>query len=248
MHEIALGCTVEGKALLRQSTEQLKHIRQQARAQAAASDTGFDQETDRSGQAPSQAPPPETPEQYFKGRLKRREREARLLGNGTEQGAPQPDEGHGDSDTNSQDEDQSDNDVNKRYRLSDGEFDVVEERLRRLHGAATLAAACCDSAAPLMLSSNLKVCVSAMGVCALCLSSLQATTTAAQQDEAIIEECCDKTQRALRPTRPKVPPLLPAVAAVWPPTVAALKDPRLPVAERALALLGDLAIVSGKQR
>lgn len=71
------------------------------------------------------------------------------------------------------------------------------------------------------------------------------STAACERDEALLTECCTRQQAALRPTRPEVPKLLPAVACLWPPAVGALGDARLPVAERALGFTADLVTASG---
>lgn len=49
----------------------------------------------------------------------------------------------------------------------------------------------------------------------------------------------------LRPVRPETPKLLPAVAAAWPPLLAALRDARVAVVEEGLSLLAHMLGTAG---
>jgi hypothetical protein len=51
----------------------------------------------------------------------------------------------------------------------------------------------------------------------------------------------------VKPVRPESPKLLPLVHQLWPHLLAALKDPRTPLVERALALLSQLTLAAGGQ-
>jgi hypothetical protein len=57
--------------------------------------------------------------------------------------------------------------------------------------------------------------------------------------------CCCPTQ--VKPVRPESPKLLPLVHQLWPHLLAALKDARMPLVERALALLSQMTLAAGGQ-
>eukprot|EP00955_Chlamydomonas_euryale_P050378 354542-Chlamydomonas_euryale.AAC.15 len=137
----------------------------------------------------------------------------------------------------------SDGDGAGEWRLSAVECAAAEARLRRAHAAACLLASCADASAPLLASSSLRDAVAAAGVLLRALSGLALSTRSVETDVQLLEE--GGGGGGVRPVRPDTPRLLPTVAGAWPHVVAALRDPRPALAETALGLLADAAVLGG---
>jgi hypothetical protein len=137
----------------------------------------------------------------------------------------------------------------RKMVLHPADLEVLELLWRRAHAAATLADAAAQAAAPLLLLRSLREAVLASEVVASALSALEVSTAAVDVEEALFEELVTRgpgTQ--VRPVRPEVPKLLPAVHQVWGPLVACLGAvSSVPVLEAGLALLSVLVQLAGGQ-
>ncbi|KAG2444915.1 hypothetical protein HXX76_001651 [Chlamydomonas incerta] len=128
--------------------------------------------------------------------------------------------------------------------LTAGQLEDGELRFRRLHAAAVVAGAAADAASPLLMSGSLAAAVSAAEVLRAGLGALGSATPCVEAEAAVLEEYGGLEGR-MRPVRPETPKVLPAVAACWPPLMAALRDSRTPVVERGVAAVAELVEVAG---
>ncbi|GIL65910.1 hypothetical protein Vafri_19550 [Volvox africanus] len=128
--------------------------------------------------------------------------------------------------------------------LTEQQLEESELRFRRLRAAAVVAGAAADAATPLLMYSDLHAAVTASDVLRSGLSALAAATPAVEAEAAVMEEYGGTAAR-MRPVRPEPPKVLPAVATVWGPLMAALRDTRTPVVERGVAAVAELVAVAG---
>lgn len=134
-----------------------------------------------------------------------------------------------------------------KVQLSGLDIQELDDRFRRCHSAAVLAGAAADSAAALVLSSSMRASLAALNVVEAAVAALRRTTAALERDEAIREECGAKEAERLKPPRPASPKMLPTVASTWPLLIAALRDARAPVVERACAVVAAVTVCAGGQ-
>ncbi|KAK9820989.1 hypothetical protein WJX81_002818 [Elliptochloris bilobata] len=124
------------------------------------------------------------------------------------------------------------------------EWAAAGERRRHAHAAAVLAEAAYDVAGPLLMSPDLRVALLALEVGQLALVALRDTSAALDLHENRIAPLV-RPKSSIEPVAPETPKLLPAVHVFWGTLAATLKDPRIAVVERALAVLAAVAELSG---
>jgi hypothetical protein len=140
-------------------------------------------------------------------------------------------------------------DAVRKLLLPAAQLEALDALWRRAHAAAALAGAAADAAAPLLLQRGLRAAALAHEVAGAAADALAASTTAVDTEAALFESVLSRGPgAALRPVRPETPKLLPAVAALWGPLLAALRtSPSVPLLEVGLRLLARLTVLAGGQ-
>ncbi|CAL5218647.1 g350 [Coccomyxa viridis] len=121
---------------------------------------------------------------------------------------------------------------------------AADERRRRVHADATLAASAAHMAGPLVTSKHLQVALLAMEVAEAALRTLACTSAALDIQEQRITPLV-KPRDAVQPVQPEVPQLLPSIHTLWAPLVQTLKDERIAAVEAALGFLGSYTELGG---
>ena len=132
------------------------------------------------------------------------------------------------------------------FHLGEVERMALEARLDRQHVSASLANDTFEAALPLIASSLLQESILALQVCHDSLLALSSSTSSIEIDLRVIEEVGQGLREGrVEPVRKESPKILPAVAILWPSLMSGLKDPRLPVVEKSLEVLGVAVAVGG---
>jgi len=132
--------------------------------------------------------------------------------------------------------------------LSDEGVAQLEEWHRRAHAVAVMANSISEVAVTLVSAQSLRTCLLAIEVASVCLEALHDSNAALQVGEEMVEASGGRDERErLKAPKQESPALLPAVHALWPALMGALRKGRLAVVEAALALLSKVAVVSGGQ-
>ena len=123
------------------------------------------------------------------------------------------------------------------------EWDAAATRRARAAAAAAIADAAADVAAPVLQAASLALVPAAERALGAALTAL--ACAAAVADAADSGDRCVAPRRDPAPPPPPAPTLLPAVHRAWSPAVAALADPRGPVAAAGARSVALLARVGG---
>ena len=122
------------------------------------------------------------------------------------------------------------------------EWDAAATRRARAAAAAAIADAAADVAAPVLQAASLALVPAAERALGVALTALVQATAVADADAG---DRCVAPRRAPAPPPPPTPTLLPAVHRAWRPAVAALADPRGPVAAAGARVVALLAHIGG---